>query len=565
MISRVRTRKIGLILGPIIFFVILFLPINGNENIDSESDQPPNNNDKGTHLSFSAQLVLASTFWMAIWWLTEAIPIYVTALLPLIIFPSLAITTLGDTAASYADRIIFLFLGGFMLAKAVEKTHLHKRFALNILNVFGTSPKYVVAAFMIVTGILSGWMSNTATTMLMLPIAAAVVSQIGIKGKKVNYKVEDKTPDQGQDKIENDNSEEESRFGLCLMLSIAYSASIGGMATLIGTPPNAIFASLSKSMLDIDISFGQWLLIGIPISVLSLIVAWFYMVHLGVKITDIKSMEGGKKIIKTKLEEIGKISIDEKMVAAVFIVTALAWITRGLFWGDLFPMIDDSTIAIAAAISLFLIPSRSSSSKVSIGIEKDTLNIESRDNDKKNNNGNLNNKNFRNKNIKEENKIMPRILDWESAVSIPWGVLILIGGGLALANAFTTTGLDTWISNQLVFVENLSYILIVFVIIVIAVIFGEIISNTATAALLIPISISLATTISLDPLLLMIPLTIATSYGFIMPIGTPPNAIVFGSKYVTAPKMAKAGFPLDLIGIVMVTALSTLMVPLIFS
>jgi solute carrier family 13 (sodium-dependent dicarboxylate transporter), member 2/3/5 len=336
------------------------------------------------------------------------------------------------------------------------------------------------------------------------------------------------------------------------MLSIAYSASIGGLATLIGTPPNAIFASLSKSILDIDISFGQWLLIGMPISGISLIVAWLYMVHLGVKITDIKSIGQEKEIIKRKIKEIGKITKDEKIVAGVFIATATAWMTRGLLWGDLVPMVDDSTIAIAAAFSLFLIPS-----------SKPTYPSSSSVPDKKIDNDFSENKKINSSKVQSQNKFL-RILDWETAVTIPWGVLILIGGGLALAHAFTETGLDQWISNQLLFVENLNYILIVLVIVALGVFFSEIASNTASAALLIPITVSLASSISIDPLLLMVPLTIATSYGFIMPVGTPPNAIVFGSKYVTAPKMAKAGFPLDIIGIIMITVLTTIMVPWIF-
>jgi solute carrier family 13 (sodium-dependent dicarboxylate transporter), member 2/3/5 len=585
-LSREQTKKIGLVLGPILFLVILFLPIGGNNNNDNSSINNSTNNrtesidtntvTTNTSLSFSAKLVLAITIWMATWWITEAIPIYVTALLPLILFPSLSITGLGDTAANYADRIIFLFLGGFILAKAVEKTQLHRRFALNILKVFGTTPKYIVAAFMLVTGILSGWMSNTATTMLMLPIAAAVISQIGIgrggriqEGQEVERRSSNKS-NTHQEQNPNDNinnnknivkdienleeekpNEQQSRFGLCLMLSIAYSASIGGMATLIGTPPNAIFTSLSKSMLDIDISFGQWLLIGIPISGISLIVAWFYMVHLGVKITDIKSIDREKEIIKRKIKEIGKITKDEKIVAAVFIATATAWVTRGVLWGDLVPMVDDSTIAIAAAFSLFLIPSSSKSKSLSINDEKQNSDFIQNNNDKNN---------FHEK---QQDK-SSRIMNWETAVTIPWGVLILIGGGLALAHAFTETGLDKWISNQLLFVENLNYILIVLVIVALGVFFSEIASNTASAALLIPIAVSLASSISIDPLLLMVPLTIATSFGFIMPVGTPPNAIVFGSKYVTAPKMAKAGFPLDIISIIMITILTTIMVPLVF-
>jgi solute carrier family 13 (sodium-dependent dicarboxylate transporter), member 2/3/5 len=589
-ISREQTKKIGLVLGPILFLVILFLPIDGNDgNSSSNINNSSNSSESATStLSFSAKLVLATTIWMATWWITEAIPIYITALLPLIIFPSLNITGLGDTAANYADRIIFLFLGGFILAKAVEKTQLHRRFALNILKVFGTTPKYIVAAFMLVTGILSAWMSNTATTMLMLPIAAAVISQIGIgREKKIKNNI-NKNNNKSYNQKENSNynkndrkntvkdtdiqnieeqepSEQQSRFGLCLMLSIAYSASIGGLATLIGTPPNAIFASLSKSILDIDISFGQWLLIGMPISGISLIVAWLYMVHLGVKITDIKSIGQEKEIIKRKIKEIGKITKDEKIVAGVFIATAIAWMTRGLFWGDLVPMVDDTTIAIAAAFSLFLIPSSkptypsSSSSSVPPLLTSTSSSVP----DKKIDNGFSENKNINSSKVQSQNK-SSRILDWETAVTIPWGVLILIGGGLALAHAFTETGLDQWISNQLLFVENLNYILIVLVIVALGVFFSEIASNTASAALLIPIVVSLASSISIDPLLLMVPLTIATSYGFIMPVGTPPNAIVFGSKYVTAPKMAKAGFPLDIIGIIMITVLTTIMVPWVF-
>lgn len=583
-LSRQKIKKIGLILGPSLFFIILLLPIGGNEtngikdnagknnseingniNDTGTTDQNNDNNHSSASLSFPAKLVLAITFWMAVWWITEAIPIYITALMPLILFPSLSLTELGQTAANYADRVIFLFLGGFILAKAVEKTQLHKRFALNILNVFGTNPKYVVAAFMLVTGILSGWMSNTATTMLMLPIAAAVISQIG-----VNRDIKKDSTDRDRDN---------SRFGLCLMLSIAYSASIGGMATLIGTPPNAILASLSKSMIDTGISFGEWLLIGLPISGISLVVAWIYMVHVGVKITDLKSIDKGKEIIKDKLNEIGKITKDEKTVAAVFAATATAWITRGLIWGDFAPMVDDSTIAITAAFSLFLIPSKSSqrdltssahSSKSPSSLSSSTTSSFDKGFDGNNKTDDViedtNREVKGNADAKGEENVSngKRILDWDTAVTIPWGVLLLLGGGLALAHAFTTTGLDGWISSQLLFVGNLDYILIVLVIVAVGVLSSEIISNTATAALLIPIAVSLSSSISIDPLLLMVPLTIATSFGFIMPVGTPPNAIVFGSGYVTAPKMAKAGFPLDVIGIIMVTLLSTVMVPLIW-
>lgn len=401
------------------------------------------------------------------------------------------------------------------------KSPICMRFALNILKIFGTNPKYIVAAFMVVTWFLSAWMSNTATTMLMLPIATAVIFQFG-------------------------NTVDQKSFGICLMLSIAYSASIGGMATLIGTPPNAIFASLSKSMLNIDISFGQWLLVGLPISGVSLVVAWMYMVHVGAKITHIKSIIKEKSLIIKQLSELGNISRDERIVAGIFIATAIAWITRGLIWKDFLPMIDDSTIVIASAISLFLIPSTIYS--------RHRKNKDANDDD----DDNKGNYNYDDRDKNNSSKL----LDWDTAVKIPWGVLLLIGGGLALANAFTVTGLDEWIAQQLNFLSGMHYIIIILVIVSVAIFSSEIISNTA-AALLIPISASLAISLNIEPLLIMIPITIATSYGFVMPVGTPPNAIVFASGYVTAAKMARAGLPLDIIGIVMVTLLTSIVVPFV--
>jgi sodium-dependent dicarboxylate transporter 2/3/5 len=527
--TRQQAKRIGLFAGPALFIGILFIPI-------------------AEDLPLEAKVVLASTVWMASWWITEAIPIYVTALLPLVLFPSLNVTELGETSSNYADRIVFLFLGGFILAKAVEKANLHRRFALNILKSFGTNPKYIVAAFMIITGFLSGWMSNTATTMLMLPIAAAVVSQV-------------------QDK------QDRGKFGLCLMLSIAYSASIGGMSTLIGTPPNAIFASLSRSILDSEVTFSQWLIIGLPISGISLAVAWLYMVNVGVNIRSIKSIAEEKGAIITRLSGLGKITRDEILVAGIFAATAGAWITRGLFWQDILPMIDDSTIVIIAAISLFLIPSSSFST---------TKKNDDDDDDIENNTKNPQNRSKENSNFDnmsrsrfEETKTTvgtepaeeqagKRLMNWDTAVTIPWGVLLLIGGGLALANAYTTTNLDDWIAEKLTFLEGMNFLLIILVLVAVAIFTSEIVSNTATAALLIPISASLATSLQIDPVLLMVPITIATSYGFVLPVGTPPNAIVFASGYVTIPKMARTGLPLDIISILLVTVLSTLLVPLIW-
>jgi solute carrier family 13 (sodium-dependent dicarboxylate transporter), member 2/3/5 len=514
MVSRRHVSRIGLFLGPLIFVTTLFI-----------------HPDSFNGLSIEAQIVLATTIWMAIWWITEAIPIYVTALLPLVIFPSLYVTDIGETSANYADRVVFLFLGGFILAKAVEKSNLHERFALNILKVVGTDPKYIVMGFMAVTGFLSAWMSNTATTMLMLPIAIAVTEQF-------------------------QSAKHQNRFAVCIMLSIAYSASIGGMATLIGTPPNAIFASLTSSILDTEVSFGQWLIIGLPISGISLVIAWLYMIRFGSKVTDIASIVEEKGVIQDNLSKLGKITRDEKIVAAIFISTAIAWITRGLLWKDLAPAIDDSTIVLLAAISLFFIPSISSSM---YRARENSSKIEPAEKEKRRENSVPTNLN------ENDGKRKTRmLLDWNTAVKIPWGVLLLIGGGLALANGFTITGLDEWMASQLKFLAGMPLIIVILVLVSITIFSGEIISNTATAALLIPISASLATVLDVNPLLLMIPITIATAYGFIMPVGTPPNAIVFASGRVTAKNMAKAGLPLDIIGIIIVVVLGTTFVPAVW-
>jgi len=522
MISKNLARKLGFFLGPILFLFVFFFPL-------------PQLNE----LSFEARIVLASTMWMAVWWITEATPIYVTALLPLVIFPSLNVMDVKQTSTNYADPIIFLFLGGFLLAKGLEKSNLHKRFAFTILKISGTNPKYIVAAFMGVTWFLGAWMSNTAITIIMLPIALSIISLLG-------------------------NIDKKDRFVKCLLLSVAYAASISGVTTLISTPANAIFASLAKDVTGTEVTFAQWILIGFPIGGISLIVAWLYMIRFGSKITDIKSnIIGERDVITKKLNELGNLSRDEKIVAIIFIITVIAWITRGLLWKDLLPTMGDSTIAIASAISLFLVPSICSKYANRKGFTADDNNTKNLIKYNNNNNNNNDIKNY--DNITETSKSRSsKLLDWNTAIKIPWGVLILMGGGLALAHAFTSTGLDDWIASNLSVVSGMPFIVIILVFVTMAIVPSEMISNTATAALLIPIAASLATSLGINPLFLMAPVAIATSYGFIMPVGTPPNAIVYSSGYITAREMARAGLPLDLISIVMVTILTSILVPLVF-
>lgn len=519
-------RKLGIISGPLLFLLlVLFFPSTDGDNIgDTDAD-----NDVSA-ITFEQKVVLAATAWMVIWWISEALPIYVTALLPVLLFPLFGITGLGETAARYADRIIFLFLGGFIVAIAVERTGLHRRLALNILRIFGTNPKYIVAAFVIVTGFLSAWLSNTATATLMIPIAAAVIALV-------------------------EDERQRTKFGACLVLAVAYSASLGGMATLVGTPPNAVFASLSRSIFDIDVTFAQWMMVGMPVSAVSLFVAWIYLVNFGTTRIDTKvmgtSIAGGKSLMARKLAELGPMSRDEKLVAAVFLATAIAWVSRGLLWKDVLPMVDDSMLAIAAAVSLFLIPASArpslpSSSSSSSSPPSPPQPLSSR-------------------NTKvTTSRSAAAILDWESAAKIPWGVLILIGGGLALAGAFSATGLDAKIATALGLLGGVDHVIIILVIVAVTIFASEFISNTAAAALIIPVTASLAQSLSVEPMLLMVSVALATSYGFVMPVGTPPNAIAFSTGHVTARMMAKAGMPLDIIGIVLVTVMASMLAPLVW-
>lgn len=473
MLFKVKKTLFGLVLGPALFLLVILSPIEGLTN--------------------ESKFVLGIALWMASWWILGTIPIYATSLIPLVLFPALGIIDVTKIPLYYLDKIVLLFLGGFLLAKAIETSALHKRFALNILKTFGTKPRYIVGAFIIITASLSAWMTNTASTLLILPIAVAVISQIK-------------------------DSQERSKFGTCLMLCVAYSASIGGVATLIGTPPNALFASLSEPLTGIDISFGQWMMVGVPVSAISLVILWLYMVN--VSKLGHTPIAGTKQMVQLELGKIGKMIKDEKIVLIIFVGTAVGWISRGLIWKDYFPFIEDYTIVLVAVIILLVIPST---------------------------------------------KTKKRLLDLNSARKIPWGILVLIGGGLALAGGFTATGLDSWIADQLLFVSGMEFFVILLVIVAITIFSGELMSNTAGAALLLPVMASLATVLDMNPILLMAPVAIATSFGFIMPIATPPNAIVFGSGYVTASKMARFGLPLNLISILSITIMMSILIPLMWN
>ena len=305
-----KFRITGFVLSPILFTIIVSYPVEG--------------------LAFEAKLVLGLAVWMAVWWATEAIPFYVTASIPLFVFPLLNVADIDKIISAYGDKLVFLLMGGFLVAKTIEKVNLHKRFALNALKIVGTKPKNIILGFIIVTGCMSAGITNTATTLLILPIAIAIISQVDVAQKK--------------------------RFATCLILCVAYAASLGGMATLIGTAPNAIFASLSNSIVGVEIIFFDWMLVGVPISVISLLVLWVYMTT-SARLDNSKPILKSKNIITEELRNLGNWSRNEKIVLIIFAATAIGWITRGLFWKDLVPFVGDHVIVLVSVAALFLLPS----------------------------------------------------------------------------------------------------------------------------------------------------------------------------------------------------------------
>lgn len=473
---------ITLLLGPALFVVILSI-----------------SNPAG--MSDSAQAVLACTIWIATWWIGEPVPIPVTSLLPILIFPLTGALDLQVTTASYGHPIIFLFLGGFMIALAMERWNLHKRIALNIIFYIGTDKRMIVLGFMLATGFLSMWISNTATAMMMLPIGVAIVTQL--------------SDFNGKDVLNKNN-----KFGMTLMLGIAYAASIGGLATLIGTPANAIFVAIVQKNYHVDISFAQWMLLGFPLALILLFLCWFYMTRIAFPLQKGSSAVGRAEIEK-QLRQLGKISYEEKAVAAVFIVIALAWISRSFLLKPFFPALDDSMIAMAGVLVLFIIPS----GKKIIG---------------------------------------QGLLDWSIAKKLPWGILLLFGGGLAIASGFKDSGLTAFIGTQLTLLQGASLLLIIFAIALSINFFTEVTSNTATATMMLPILAALSTAVEVHPYGLMIAACFASSCAFMLPVATPPNAVVFGSGYITMSGMIKAGFWLNILSVILITIYVFYMLPLIW-
>ncbi len=445
--------------------------------------------------------VLAIALLMALWWISEAIPVTVTALIPMVLFPLLRVSNYRyslypsyfSAFEQYSNYLIFLFLGGFVIAASIRKWGLDKRISYTILNIFGTKPSRVILGFMISTAFLSMWISNTATTALMMPVALAVLIQSNLRPGK-------------------------SSFGLALMLSIAYAASIGGLGTLIGTPPNGIAAGFISQLVGKEITFALWIRIGLPMMIIFLPLAWRYILWRSPP--EIDEIGGGKDIIKESMKQLGPLSVGERNTLLVFVFTAIAWATRSsisignttllLGWsswfGGYFSWVHDSTISIFAIILLFLLPVDFKKAKFT--------------------------------------------MDWKAAEKyVPWGTLILFGGGLTLGKAIANTGMASWIASYLTLFANVPMLLLILLIVTMAVLLSEVTSNTATAAMLMPIMFALGSAINKDPTAFMICAAVATSLVFALPVATPPNAIVFGTGYVKIEKMAKIGILLDVVAI----------------
>ena len=472
-------KGIFLVLGPLLFILLQFF------------DAPEG-------MSPTAYCMLGITLWMAVWWITEAIPIGVTALLPIILFPLTGALELSITTASYGHKYIFLYMGGFMLAIAIEKWNLHKRIALHVIKLIGTNVSKIILGFMAATAFLSMWISNTATAVMMLPIAMSIVAQLK----------------------DNPSTKEDENliFGKAIMLAIAYSASIGGIATLIGTPPNLVLAGYVEEVYGIEITFWQWAKFGLPIAIPLLFIAWIYLTRFAFKFKQTE-FPGGKAEIDRLLKELGPIKSEEKTVLAIFVLTAFCWITRSFILQPILPAIDDTIIAMISGILLFIIPASTSKQ---------------------------------------------RIISWEDAVKLPWGIILLFGGGMALAAGFESTGLASWFGNQMTLLQGLSLIVLILVIITSVNFITEVTSNLATTAMLLPILAPIAISLGINPYILMVATTVAASCAFMLPVATPPNAVVFGSGYLKIYDMVKSGIWLNIISILFLTIMVYYLLPFIW-
>ncbi|MFG6178818.1 SLC13 family permease [Halomonas sp. THAF12] len=462
-----HAARIGLVLGPLWLLATLLAP-------------PP------AGMSESAWACAGLALLMATWWSTEAIPIPATSLLPLVLAPALGLGDMREAASSYANPIIYLFLGGFLLGIAMQRWNLHRRIALHVLRVVGHHPRRQIGGFMLATGFLSMWVSNTATAIMMLPIGMSVISL-----------------------LDDSDPEELARYATALLLAIAYSASIGGIATLIGTPPNALLAGYLADSRGIDLGFAQWMLVGLPISLAMMACAWWWLTRRGF---NLQGSDEGADLVRRELQHLGRTSAAERRVGMIFLLAAMAWVCRPLLNQAGLDWLSDTGIAIAAGIALFLVPAGKGKGE--------------------------------------------RLMTWESAQTLPWGILLLFGGGLALAGAISRSGLAEWIAQRLEIFGTFPLLALIGVVVLVIIFLTEVTSNTATAAAFLPLLGALAVSLDISPLLVTVPAAIAASCAFMMPVATPPNAIVFATGHMRIQSMIRTGFALNLIGTLLVSLLA---------
>lgn len=455
------SRIVGLLVGIALLVATLILPAPGG-------------------MSEPAWKAAGLMFLLAAWWSTEAIPIPATSLLPIVLVPALGLGTVAQATTPYANPTIFLFMGGFVLGLAMQRWNLHKRIALSVLLAVGSKPSHQIGGFMIATAFLSMWVSNTATAIMMLPIGLSVVSM-----------------------YDGDQPEAVRKYAVALLLGIAYAASIGGIGTLIGTPPNALLAGFLSSEYDIQIGFAQWMLIGVPIALTMLVVVWFMLSRKDFGLTSSNSRD----LLRQQLVDLGPMSRGEKLVGIMFLLTAAAWIFQPVLAKSL-PWLNDTVIAIASAIIMFMIP---------VDLKKRQF-----------------------------------LMDWETTTTMPWGVLLLFGGGLSLAAVISSSGLAVWIAESLGIFGTLPVLAMVLLITTVILFLTEVTSNTATAAAFLPLVGALAVGQDISPILFAVPAAVAASCAFMMPVATPPNAIVFGTGHMKISDMINAGFKLNLAGVAIV-------------
>ena len=472
-------RAIGLLLGPIAAVLIEFLVTPD-----------------GSGLTAQGISTLAVALWMASWWLTEAVPLAVTALLPLVLFPLLGVAGIDETSAPYANSIVFLFMGGFILGLAIERCGLHRRAALNVLQRAGVQVHRLIASFMVMAAGLSMWISNTAATIVLLPIAVSVITAITYLDPPNAQRTRD-------------------AIAPVLMLGIAYSASIGGTATLIGSPPNLVLAAFIKDQYHIEIDMLSWMAIGVPFAVAMLGISYLLLTRVLFKGLPL-TLPGSRDLFAIELRELGPMSRAEKTVLVVFLAAVAGWLLRGQViqmtgWTGL----TDTVIAIFAAVALFVVPI--------------------------------------------DHRRWQFAMDWETARRLPWEILILFGGGLTLASAITQHGVDAWIASGLKALAGLPWVMVLMVVAAVVVFLTELTSNTAVTATLMPVAAAGAVALGVPVATLLVCVALAASCAFMLPVATPPNAIVFSGGYVTVAQMARSGFFLNVLAVLVIAmVLSTI-------